>query len=77
MLRFPGVWFLWFLDVEDDSGFTADYPQMAPEGHYSVKGLLCQEIYRDSKANGVCSCARSLAVPESGHALELLAMTEV
>lgn len=54
-----------------------DYLQMAQEGHYSVKGLFCQEIYRDSKANGVCSCVRRLVVAEAGHALVLFMMTEV
>jgi len=50
---------------------------MAPEGHYSVKGSFCQEIYRDSKANGVCSCGRGLVVPEAGRALVLFVRMEV
>ena len=53
------------------------YLQIAQEGHYSVKGLFCQEIYRESKANGVRSCVRSLVVAEAGHALVLFVMTEV
>lgn len=63
----PGVWFLWFLDVEGGSG----YGGLSTDG--SGGSLFCQGLFlsgnhRDSKANGVCSCAgawlcQNLAMP--------------